>query len=585
MIRLDDRRPAGQAWSFDAPVATGRAETLADVTGALAAAESRARDHHEWVVLVVAYEAAGAFDAALCTAPRPPAGTPFVWWQSFAERRPAPALPHPADASIGAVRRRAGRLPYPAGVEEIRRRIATGDVYQVNLCDRFDGALAGTPLELYAELLAAQSCEFGAYVEMDDVIVASASPEMFFEWRDDRLTCRPMKGTARRQSRAADDVAAGAALVASTKDRAENVMIVDLLRNDLGRIARVGSVAVPELFRLERYETVWQLTSTVTATVGADTSLGDVFGALFPCGSVTGAPKVAAMATIAELEAAPRGVYCGAIGVLAPPDSEPRAVFSVPIRTAVIDPVSSRFEYGAGAGITWSSDAAEEDREVDAKTRILAHRLPEFSLLETLRLDDDGVRHAAEHLARMAASAEWFGVPFDRDAADALLAEVAAQRATTGGGAAPVERLRLLLATDGSLTVERSPLVVDGGGPVRLAVDSVVTRSDDPLCCHKTTAREHYEAARRRHPHADDVVLVNEVGHVIETTIANLAVRTAGRWWCPPLSDGGLAGIARQAAIECGQLAERSFTPAELRTADELAVLNDLRGWRRAVLD
>ncbi len=583
MIRLDDRRLHGSCWRFDDAVSSGRADALDDVVKTVAAADERARHHAEWVVVVIAYEAAPAFDRAMRTAPRPPHGTPFVWWQSFRER--VAALPlRPASQQLtsgpksGTVRRRANRLPYTEAVEVIRAHIADGDVYQANLCDRFDGRFAGTPIDLYAELLAAQSCEFGAYIEMDDAVVVSASPELFFEWRGDRLTCRPMKGTANRLPRAADDIAAGRALLASEKDRAENVMIVDLLRNDLGRIARIGSVEVPELFSLERYETVWQMTSTITAAVAGDTRLVDVLTALFPCGSVTGAPKLAAMATIADLEVDPRGVYCGAIGVLAPRGTEPRAVFSVPIRTAVLDAATSTFEYGAGAGITWSSSAVDEDHEVEAKTRILRRRLPDLSLLETLRLDQSGLRHADLHVARLAASAVWFGIPFDPDD---LLARLAALEPLSGIRA---ERVRIVLDPDGTNTVTREEFVDGGDAPVRLAIDRVVTRSDDPLCCHKTTARSHFAAARERHPDVDDVILVNEHGNVIETTIANLAVHADGRWWCPPLGDGGLAGIARHVAIERGELAERSFTASDVRAADRLCVLNDLRGWRPAII-
>jgi para-aminobenzoate synthetase/4-amino-4-deoxychorismate lyase len=218
-----------------------------------------------------------------------------------------------------------------------------------------------------------------------------------------------MKGTAERRPRPADDEAAAARLRASTKEQAENVMIVDLLRNDLGRIARVGSVRVPDLFTVERYETVWQLTSTVCADVDDDVELSDVLTALFPCGSVTGAPKIAAMDIIADLESDPRGVYCGAIGVLAPPGHGPRAVFSVPIRTAVLDPVGRTYEYGAGGAITWSSDPAAEDAELRAKARILTRSHRALSVLETLRNESDGLANVTAHLDRMEASARWFG--------------------------------------------------------------------------------------------------------------------------------------------------------------------------------
>jgi para-aminobenzoate synthetase/4-amino-4-deoxychorismate lyase len=251
-------------------------------------------------------------------------------------------------------------------------------------------------------------------------------------------------------------------------------------------------------------------------------------------------------------------------------------VFSVPIRTAVVDPAQSTYEYGAGAGITWSSEPHAEDTEVRAKARILTRSHRDLALLETLRLDAHGIANAGPHIERMAGSARWFGIPFDADA----LASTLCGLEPTGR----VERIRVLLAFDGTFTVERHPFVPTVG-IVRLAIDDVVTRSDDPFCCHKTTWRRHYDDARGRHPDADDVVLVNELGHAIETTIANLAYELDGRWWCPPLQDGGLDGIARRLALADGRLVERSIPATDLRACTGLAVLNDLRGWRRATLD
>lgn len=576
MIRFDDLTGDRRSWTFSDPEAGGRSTSIDTVRTTIVDAESRAREHDEWVVMAIAYEAAPAFDPAMRTAPSPPEGIPFVWWRSFRARHPTDPLV-PAPTRITSRERRTNRWPFPEAVELVRDRIALGDVYQVNVTDRFDGRFDGAPLDVYRALLGVQRCAYGALVDLGPRVVASASPELFFRWgHDGRIACRPMKGTAPRQPRADADEAVGAALLDSEKDRAENVMIVDLLRNDLGRIAALGSVQVPDLFTLERYETVWQLTSSVHAETRAGVTLVDVMAALFPCGSVTGAPKIAAMGIIADLEAHPRGVYCGALGFLAPPGAGPRAVFSVPIRTAVLDPATATYEYGAGAGITWSSDPAAEDAEVRAKARILTRSHREVALLETMRLDDHGLANVELHVDRLASSAGWFGFPFDRSAVVQRLR--ALERDVHG-----VERVRVVLERSGEVRVERSALD-DAPTVVRLALDDAVTRSDDPFCCHKTTWRRHYDDARRRHPGADDVVLVNERGCALETTIANLAFFVEGRWWSPPLTDGGLAGIARHVAIADGRLAERSIRAAELRDCEQLAVLNDLRGWRRAVL-
>jgi para-aminobenzoate synthetase/4-amino-4-deoxychorismate lyase len=574
VIRLDDLTDDGRSWSFERPVADGRADHIDGVTEAIRDAERRVKEHGEWVVLVIAYEAAAAFDQAMSAAAEPPSGTPYVWWQSFGERSVASPLP-PIESTVVARDRRPNRFPHAEAVESVRSRIEAGDVYQVNVTDRFEGRFVGTPLEMYAGLLGVQRCAFGAYIEMGDRVVASASPELFFRWDDSTIECRPMKGTAERRPRPDDDERAAAVLRASSKEQAENVMIVDLLRNDLGRIARPGSVHVSELFTVERYETVWQLTSTIRAEVTDDIELVDVLSALFPCGSITGAPKIAAMEIITELEADPRGVYCGAIGVLAPAGHGPRAEFSVPIRTAVLDPATNSYVYGAGGGITWSSNAEAEDAEVRAKARILTRSHRELSLLETLRNDADGVANVAAHVDRMEASAGWFGFPFDREEVETRLTAIEP--------AIGIERVRLLVDEAGAVIVERHPLD-SSPGPVLLALDDVLSKSDDPYCCHKTTWRRHYVDARARHPGADDVVLVNELGHAIETTIANLTYRIDDRWYVPPLSDGGLPGIARQIALDRGQAVERSIIANDLYECDELAVVNDLRGWRTANL-
>ncbi|MGI8882430.1 MAG: chorismate-binding protein [Jatrophihabitans sp.] len=572
-VRLDDlAADPPRHWLFRDQLATGSAVRLADVVGQLAEADRQARELGRWVIVAVAYESAPAFDAALRAKPSPPAGMPFLWWAAFSDRRASDLI-----ASTGPLplelHRRPNVLPYAAAVEDVRRRIEAGEVYQVNVTDRVGGALRGTPQQLYEAMLSAQSAAFGALLSLGASTVVSASPELFFRWDGDTVTCRPMKGTAARRPRPADDRAAARELRASAKEQAENLMIVDLLRNDLARLG-ARSVRVDELFRLERYETVWQLTSTLRAEVPDPTTLVDVFRALFPCGSVTGAPKIAATAVIDELEREPRGVYCGAIGCLAPPGRGPRAVFSVPIRTAVCDH-DGRLTYGVGAGITWSSDPAQEDAEVAAKAEVLSTAWPAFELLETLRRDATGAVHLGAHLDRLAESADWFAIPFDRLGAEQAVAAL--------GRTEVARRLRLLLARDGTLTVEDRP-PEPGPEVVRLATDTAVTRSDDLFCCHKTTARSHYAAALARHPDVDDVVLVNEHGRAIETTVGNLLFRLDGCWWVPPLSDGGLPGIGRRYALESGAVRERSIQAAELAGCEALAVVNDLRGRRPAEL-
>jgi para-aminobenzoate synthetase/4-amino-4-deoxychorismate lyase len=333
------------------------------------------------------------------------------------------------------------------------------------------------------------------------------------------------------------------------------------------------------LFETERYETVWQLTSTVSSRLRPRTPLVDVFRALFPSGSVTGAPKIATMRIIADLEDSARGVYCGAVGLLSPPGAAgPRARFNVAIRTVVLDTETGAAEYGVGGGITHDSSAAREHAEVLAKARVLTARRPPFELLETLRHDAEaGFLHLGEHLERLENSAGYFGFAFDRDAVLGALGKAAAE---AGGDA----RVRLTLAREGAVRAEVAPLPPPPDGPVRVALDDEPVDPADVWLYHKTTLREPYEGRRRRHPDVDDVLLVNNRGEVTESTIANLAVRLDGAWWTPPLDAGLLAGTYRAVLLREGKLRERPIRIEELRRAEEIALVNSVRGWRRAVM-
>jgi para-aminobenzoate synthetase/4-amino-4-deoxychorismate lyase len=357
-------------------------------------------------------------------------------------------------------------------------------------------------------------------------------------------------------------------------------MIVDLLRNDLGRIAPAGGVTWSDVFDLERYETVWQLTSTVEATLATGSGLVDVFRALFPCGSVTGAPKVSTMRIITDLEDSPRGVYCGAVGFLAPHGSGfPTARFNVAIRTVVVDTETGVAEYGVGGGITWDSRAPAEFDETVAKAQVLTTRRPRFELFETMRHEPGtGFLHLDRHLRRLAGSAAYFGFTLDEREAVTALAREAARFPDRPA------RIRLTLYQDGrvetgGVAVAHHPDVVrvalDTGDPV----DPV-----DPTLFHKTTRREIYRSAMARHPGADDVLLTNLRGEVTESTVANLIVRVGGRWYTPALESGLLAGIGREVALEEGWLEERVITVAELAGAEAIELLSDNRGRRTVEL-
>ena len=576
--RFDDLR-AGESLLCAPPFQVLTASTPAEVARVLQAVHD-ASQAGSWAYGYVAYEAAAGLDPLLPGRSTAPGELPLVWFGLCAEpiRVPAPMPSSEVGPPMAPWRPDWTDDEYSRAVGVIREHIAAGETYQCNLTDRLRSTVTGDVEPLYTRLALAQRGAYNAYLDLGRHVVASASPELFFEWTGDVVRTRPMKGTARRGRTTAEDREQSRRLLSSSKEQAENVMIVDLLRNDLGRVAEVGSVVVDELFILERYPTVWQLTSQVSARLGPGTGLLELFRALFPCGSVTGAPKRRTMQLIDELEPTPRGVYCGAVGLVAPPSALVRARFNVAIRTAVVDRSTGEAVYGAGGAITWHSEPGPERAELHAKAAVLAHDVTEHRLLETLSFHlGDGLRNLDGHLTRMADSADWADFRFDRPA---LLA--AAQRAVAARTDAA--RVRLLLSRSGHIEVELQPLPPTAPPPVRLALDDDPVDAADPWLQHQTTRRDGQLTRALRHPEADDVVLVNQDGQLTETTTANLALRLDGRWWTPPTTSGCLPGVERARWLGSGRLSERVLTVADLRNAEQLAVLSSLRGWRHAAL-
>jgi para-aminobenzoate synthetase/4-amino-4-deoxychorismate lyase len=578
--RFDDLAQ-GTGLRFARPFRVLAATEPADVVPVLAEVE-RATEAGCWAFGYVAYEAAAGLDRALAGAVRPgPHPMPLVQFglcDRPAEVPPVVVPPGTARAySVGPWRKGWTEADHRDDVTRVREFIAAGETYQLNLTVRMHAGISGDTEQLYADLAWGQRGSYAAYLDLGRFVVASASPELFFRWTDDGLLTRPMKGTVRRGRDTAEDDGRRRALVADPKERAENLMIVDLLRNDLGRIAEVGSVQVPALFTPERYETVWQLTSDVTGRPRPGTGLVDVFRALFPSGSVTGAPKQRSMELIRQLEHEPRGVYCGAVGMVAPPGHDFRASFSVAIRTVVVDRATGSAVFGTGGGITWGSEPAAEHAELLAKAAILAQPYEEFGLIETMaHLPGTGLRNLDRHLDRLADSAALFGFDFDRATVTARLSAAVDDDAAA--------RVRLVLHRSGDVDVRTGPLPPPPDRPVRLALD------DDPVDAgavwlrHKTTRRAVYLERAARHPDAEDVVLVNQHGRITEATIANVAVRLDGQWWTPPAAAGCLPGVERGRLLQSGALQERELTVDDARRADALALVSSLRGWRPAVL-
>jgi para-aminobenzoate synthetase/4-amino-4-deoxychorismate lyase len=574
-VRLDSARPGGRSFSFHDLAGELTARSVEEVIPALTQVE-RAVAGGLHAAGFLAYEAAPAFDPRLLTRPADPA-LPLLWFGLFREKRAVapPPLAPAASATIGPFEPSVAPADYRDAVLRILEWIAAGDCYQVNHTFRLSANFAGSEAALYDRLCRAQRAEFCSHLRLPRFSILSTSPELFFRWTGDQLELRPMKGTRRRGRWAEEDEARAAELVASPKERAENLMIVDLLRNDAGRVAEFGSVQVPRLFEVERYPTVHQMTSTVTARTRLGTTLTDVLRALFPSGSVTGAPKIRTTEIIAELEESPRGVYTGAIGFVSPGE----AVFSVAIRTLVLDRARGAVELGVGSGITADAEPTAEHRECLGKAGFVRYQPRDFRLLESLRFETGvGYPRLAGHLARLAASARYFDFAFD---ADRVTGALIAHGTRLGAG---VHKVRLLLAPDGALEVESAEI------PARSACARVAVSADpvderDPFLYHKTTLREGYRARAAAHPDCDDVLLVNRRGELTEATTANLVVRLEGALCTPPLDAGLLPGVLRQSLLADGTLRERRLRPEELRGAQGVYLINSVRGWREAVVD
>ena len=561
--------------AFGTPRAVLVAHTLAEVRPVLDAVQAAALQGR-WCVGYLRYEAAPAFDAALTV--HAPDG-PLAWFAVYDEALPWPE--NPDESAVIAQVRWVETCPRPvfdAAMDHIQRAIAAGELYQVNFTAPLLGEWLGEPEEgaaqaLFAALQRAQPGGYAAFIDTGDEQVLSVSPELFFDWQGGHILARPMKGTAARGATPQDDAAQAAALRESPKERAENVMIVDLLRNDISRIAEPFSVQVPRLFHTEALPTVWQMTSDVRARTRAGTKLADVFAALFPCGSVTGAPKVQAMRMIRTQEAGPRGVYCGAIGVVRPgqPGQGIRATFNVPIRTVTVQ--AGLLRCGIGSGITSGAVADEEWQEWRNKRKFLERASLPFDLLETLALEDGQLRHAAGHLQRLASAAAHFGYSWDAAKVQHCLHELA--QAHPQG----LWRVRLLLNAQGQARAEAFAM---DASPAQVRLQLATRPLDEAhgeFVRFKTTRRAHYDAFTPTQPGVFDTVLFNEQGEITECMRGNVAMLMDGRWLTPPLACGLLPGVGRALALLDGRLTEAVVRVEDLPRVQGWAFLNSLRGW------
>lgn len=558
----DPRRRLRHA--FGPPRQVLQAHALSEVVPVLHAVEQAARAGR-WCIGGVRYEAAAAFDPALRTHA---ARGPLAWFAVHDEAQPWPDLSAPQAGGSLDWTASLTRGAFEAQIQRIHEAIRAGEVYQINLTAPLTSQFKSDPLALFHALHRAQPRGYAAYVDMGGEQVLSVSPELFFDWRDGQLLGRPMKGTAARMPMPEADQRQAEHLRTSDKERAENLMIVDLIRNDMSRVAEPHSVRVPRLFHTEALPTVWQMTSDVQARTRVGIGLADIFTALFPCGSVTGAPKIQAMRLIDELEASDRGWYCGALGVVRPCG---HATFNVPIRTVSIR--GDEACCGIGSGITIDSTPDGEWSEWRSKRAFLERARAPFELLETLRLEGGRLVHVQAHLERMARAAAHFGFVWPHSAVDTCLADLV-QRHPEG-----TWRVRLLLAIDGTCRAEAFAL---GASPAPMVVRLAHAPMDDlhaEFVRYKTTRRAHYEALAPTEPGIHDSLLWNEAGEITEFTRGNVALHIDGRWVTPPTSCGLLEGVGRQVALREGRVVEQVVRVDELPRVEALAFINSLRGW------
>jgi len=552
-----------------------RADAPEQVAGALAEVEKAvARGRH--AAGFVSYEAACGLNPDLGFSEK--TELPLVWFGIFSKRSDCDRETQEsttAGCQVSVPKLSISEANYLEAVDSIRDSITRGETYQVNYTTRQRFRISGDPFALYRKMCRNQRAPYCAWIDIGTHRILSASPELFFALGGDRLTMKPMKGTAPRRPRSDDDQRQRELLSASPKDRAENLMIVDLVRNDLARIAQTGSVEVPVLFDIETYPTLHQMTSTVTARVRPETGLTNIFRALFPCGSITGAPKRRTMEIIRKLEGQTRGIYCGAIGYVSPGRE---AVFSVAIRTVVLETATGNGELGIGSGITWDSDTVSELKECLDKSAFLTRDSNPFSLIETLRFDAHGYLLLERHLKRLAGSANYFDFSLDTN-------ELRKRLQVYGQELSGAHKVRVLLAADGNICLESQALTAsDPAAPAIIELSRQRVDSSDPFLYHKTTRRALYDDQLRAHPACYDVVFINERNEITEGSYNTVVISLNGELLTPALNCGLLPGVLREELLGVGAVREEILTLNDLQTADTIWLVNSVRGWRECIL-
>ncbi|WP_242637950.1 MULTISPECIES: aminodeoxychorismate synthase component I [Bacillaceae] len=552
--------------TFQDPIRLITAHTITEVIPCLQLVEEAIKNGF-YAAGFLSYESAPAFDSSYIV--NRGNKMPLLWFGIFREPLHQ-SLTSTSPYSLSQWESSVDRDEYDQSILTIKNKIESGDTYQTNYTIRLNSHFYGDDIAFFEKLKAAQASNYCAYLNTGEHSILSASPELFFHLKGDFITTRPMKGTIKRGKTIAEDEVNAKWLYYSEKNRAENVMIVDLLRNDLSMIAELGTVSVPKLFEIEQYPTVHQMTSSITAKVSSQTTIIDIFKALFPCGSITGAPKVSTMGIITDLESTPREVYCGAIGFITP---EKEAIFNVPIRTVFIEHQSGHATYGVGGGITWDSTAESEYQEILAKASFLKESNAEFQLLESLLLEKGEYFLFEEHLHRLKNSAQYFGYPCDTKDIQRDLETFSKENGDD------LMKVRLLLAENGVINIEGTPIAQPGSALKVILANEPVDKNNLYLY-HKTTNREVYSSFQHEKPtEVFDVLLWNYDSELTEFTNGNVVLEIGGSLWTPPIESGLLAGTFREVLLRNGEIREKIVTVADLHKSTKIWFINSVRKW------
>lgn len=532
----------------------------------------------------ISYEATPAFDPALYA--HQTTNFPLLWFGLFTEPEII-VLPEPKNDQAFALEwsPTVTKAEYNQAIAQIKQHIRQGNTYQVNYTMRLQAEFNADPWQYFLKLVQGQQANYSAYLDLEDFVICSASPELFFRWQDQQITTRPMKGTVARGYSVESDRLSAQWLQASAKNRAENVMIVDMIRNDLAKVAQPNTVKVPSLFEVEQYPTLWQMTSTVTARSKAN--LPEIMTALFPCASITGAPKASTTKIIKQLEPTPRKIYTGTIGMINPHNF---AQFNVAIRTVLIDKKTKQAEYGVGGGIVWDSASASEYEECQVKARVLLNQHQDFKLLETLLwTPQEGYFLLDRHLHRLKQSAQYFKFSLE-------LAVVEKQLLAKANSLEDYPyKVRLLISRKGQIVIEAIPLKqrqseqqnnnqVINNQPIKLGIATEPIKIENPFLYHKTTNREVYRLARQLQPNCDDVLLWNDRQEITESCIANIVCKIDNQLLTPPIECGLLAGTFRNYLLDQGKIKEAKLKLSELKECESIYLINSVRKWQNAII-